>query len=265
MIRKLLLAAILFSAACRPPDESPKTIMAIFAHPDDEIDVSPLLSRLAQEGHRVFLTIATRGDRGVQEHAQIPAGDSLTNVRAREAACACSELGIEPPILLGLDDGKLANNAALEKLRVKLDSVLTFYKPDLVITWGPEGGSGHPDHRMVGAVVSQLYQSGTGVSFPLLMYTGIPTDHWLNTPEYNADESKRYHANYKTLDKKHLTVRIGCDSAYHQKAQASMRCHVSQYPPEELDDNERWMKQMNRDTVYLRPFDSSDKIPDWLY
>lgn len=264
MIRIFFYAALLLVTACQSA-ESPKTIMAVFAHPDDEIDVSPLLSKLAAKGHKVYLTIATRGDMGVRDHAQIPAGDSLANVRARETACACTEMGIQPPVLLGLNDGKLANNTALELLRIKLDSVFTLYQPDLVITWGPDGGSGHPDHRMVGAVVSQLYQRGPASPFPMLLYTGIPTDHWELVPPYQAEESKRYHAGYKTLNKKHLPIRIKSDTAMQEKAIRAMRCYASQYPTEELDDNELWMKNMNRDTVYLRSYLSSESAPDWLY
>src|SRR5690606_18044554 len=96
---------------------SVKTIMAVFAHPDDEIDVSPLLTKLALQGHKVYLTIATNGDMGVRDHAKIPAGDSLARVRARETECTCKTLGINPPIMLGLGDGKLTNRNALSILR----------------------------------------------------------------------------------------------------------------------------------------------------
>ena len=79
-----------------------KTIMAVFAHPDDEAvtNVSALLARYAREGHIVYLVIATKGELGTNKHAAIPAGDSLAKVRAGEAACACTSLGIKPPILL---------------------------------------------------------------------------------------------------------------------------------------------------------------------
>ena len=236
------------------PKISSKTIIAVFADPDDDFDVSPLLTKLASEGHKVYLVIATKGDMGVREHAKIPAGDSLTHVRARETTCTCEILGIEPPVMLGLPDGKLTNWDALALLRKRLDSVINIYKPDIVITWGAEGGSGHPDHRMVGAVTTEIFQSGQSTRIPRLLYTAIPTEHWKEEPAYKSGESISYHRNYKAVEKKHLSIRIRCSEEENQVARNAMRCYVSQYPPEELDDNELWMKNMNKDTVYLRPY-----------
>ena len=70
-----------------------------------ETIIAPLLSRYAREGVRVHLAIATNGDKGVREHAEIPAGTALAQARAAELDCACQALGIQPPILLGLPDG----------------------------------------------------------------------------------------------------------------------------------------------------------------
>ncbi|HRP57394.1 PIG-L family deacetylase [Agriterribacter sp.] len=247
-------------------DAVPKTVMAVFAHPDDELDVSPLLARLASQGHQVYLTIATNGNMGVRQHAQIPAGDSLAHVRERETECTCNTLGINPPVMLGLDDGKLSNWDALAALRRKLDSVFVIYKPDIVITWGAEGGSGHPDHRMVGAVVTELFQSAQS-SFHIgkLFYTAIPTEHWKNEPPYQSEEQTGYHRIYKSVDKKYLPVRIWCSEAENRIAREAMRCNVSQYPPKELDDNELWMTHMNKDTVYLRPYTNAGYISDDIF
>ncbi len=246
-------------------NRSPETVMAVFAHPDDELDVSPLLTKLASQGHKVYLTIATRGDMGVREHAKIPSGDSLANVRARETECTCKTLGINPPIMLGLRDGKLTNWNALSILRKRLDSVFAVYKPDIVITWGAEGGSGHPDHRMVGAVVTEIYEGGQSPAFSKLFYTAIPTEHWRDEPPYKSEISKDYHRNYKPVEKKYLPVRIWCSEQENKIAREAMRCNASQYPPEELDDNELWMKNMNRDTVYLRPFTNAGYISDNIF
>jgi LmbE family N-acetylglucosaminyl deacetylase len=244
---------------------APKTVMAVFAHPDDEIDVSPLLTRLASQGHKVYLTIATNGDMGVREHARIPAGDSLAHVRARETECTCKTLGINPPVMLGLGDGKLTSWNALSVLRKRLDSIFAIYKPDIVITWGAEGGSGHPDHRMVGAVVTEIYQAGQSTGFGKLFYTAIPTEHWKEEPPYKSEPQINYHRQYKPVQKKYLPVRIWCSEEENKIAREAMRCNVSQYPPEELDDNELWMNNMNRDTVYLRPYTNAGYVSDDIF
>jgi LmbE family N-acetylglucosaminyl deacetylase len=276
MSNYLLLAVCLLLCSCSneqktslesAPENStaPKTIMVVFAHPDDEIDVSPLLNKLANRGHKVYLTIATRGDMGIREHAGIPAGDSLANVRERETECTCKTLGINPPVMLGLGDGKLTNWNALSILRKRLDSVVAIYKPDIIITWGAEGGSGHPDHRMVGVVVTEIFQSGQSSHFQKLFYTAIPTEHWRNEPPYKSEISMDYHRNYKTVEKKHLPIRIWCSEEENKIAREAMRCNTSQYPPEELDDNELWMRNMNKDTVYLRPYADVDYISDDIF
>ncbi len=81
-----------------------KVIMAIFAHPDDETTIGPVLAKYA-ENHEVYLVVATDGSFGVTDHAGIPAGDSLVNIRTRETKCACEKLGINPPQFLGAQDG----------------------------------------------------------------------------------------------------------------------------------------------------------------
>lgn len=272
----LLYAACLLLFSCNNEQQSspetttgnsaaPKTVMAVFAHPDDEIDVSPLLTKLASQGHKVYLTIATNGDMGIREHAKIPAGDSLAHVRARETECTCKTLGIHPPVMLGLGDGKLTNGNALSVLRKRLDSVFAIHKPDIVITWGAEGGSGHPDHRMVGAVVTEIYQAGQSAGFGKLFYTAIPTEHWRDEPPYKSEPQINYHRHYKPVEKKYLPVRIWCSEEENRIAREAMRCNVSQYPPEELDDNELWMNNMNKDTVYLRPYTNAGYMSDDIF
>lgn len=140
------LLCLLLGSAGLPPDTAAQTghhtLVAVFAHPDDERIVGPLLARYAREGHDVYLVIATDGSKGVREHAGIPPGDSLAHVRAEEARCAARELGIHPPILLGFEDAGLASFASLEGLRKAVDSVLRDLQPDAVISLRPGGGDG---------------------------------------------------------------------------------------------------------------------------
>ena len=243
-----------------PDGQQKKVIMAVFAHPDDEVDVAPLLSKLAKEGHQVYLVIATKGEIGITEHAKIPAGDSLAHVRERETICNCTILGIRPPIMLGLGDASLTSRRVLAVLRQKLDSVFSAIPPDIVITWGPDGGSGHPDHRMVGDVVTEIFQSGQSSKFGNLFFTGIPTENWQRPPVYLTDLGKEVHETYKTVKKEFLTTRIKCEKPEIEKAINAMYCYKSQYTQAEMSDNRLWTLYMNRDTVYLRPFVSQKEI-----
>lgn len=246
------LLLISFTNKSEQPDK--KIIMAVFAHPDDEITVSPLLAKLAREGHTVYLVIATKGELGVAKHANIPAGDSLAHVRAGEANCACERLGIKPPVLLQLGDGSLAKDFTGKPLRNKLDSILSLYKPDIVITWGPDGGYGHMDHRLVHDVVTELFQSGAYAKPTQLYYTGFPVENQVQSIHFKTADMKQVMASWRLVKNKYLTTRIKCDKQDFAKAASALTCHQSQYAKDQMDDIGAIMFTSTRDTIYLRPF-----------
>ncbi len=134
-------------------------ILAVFAHPDDERVIGPLLSKLAREGRETHLVIATDGSKGVRDFAKIPAGPELAAARTKEANCAAKRLGVRQLHILGLPDGGLASFEVLGKVRSGLAAIIDSLKPAVIITFGPEGGTGHPDHRLVGDVTTQIVQS----------------------------------------------------------------------------------------------------------
>src|SRR5947209_19624129 len=86
---------------------SKRPVLAVFAHPDDERVIGPLLSKLAREGRETHLVIATDGSQGTRDFAHIPAGAALAAARTREATCAANRLGVRKLHLLGLPDGGL--------------------------------------------------------------------------------------------------------------------------------------------------------------
>src|SRR5213593_2519234 len=99
-------------------------ILAVFAHPDDQRVVGPLLSKLAREGRETHLVIATDGSKGVRDFAHIPAGPELAAARTKEANCAANRLGVRQLHLLSLPDGGLASFDVLGKLRSGLAAVI---------------------------------------------------------------------------------------------------------------------------------------------
>src|SRR4030095_1162511 len=101
----LVYAALVLFVQALPrsvPAQGSRPIVAIFAHPDDERVIGPLLSRLAREGRETHLVIATDGSKGVRDFAKIPAGAELAGARAKEAACAAKRLGVRQLHMLGL-------------------------------------------------------------------------------------------------------------------------------------------------------------------
>src|SRR5687768_3343199 len=157
-------------------------IVAVFAHPDDERVIGPLLSRLAREGRETHLVIATDGSKGVRDFAKIPAGTELAAARTKEAKCAADRLGVRQLHLLGLPDGGLASFDVLGRLRTGLAAIIDSLNPAAIITLGPEGGTGHPDHRLVGNVATQIVQSDARYANIDLLYASLPTERLRTAP-----------------------------------------------------------------------------------
>lgn len=243
----------------RLPPADKKIVMAVFAHPDDEINVSALLSYCARQGNEVYLVIATKGEKGTRDHAGIAAGDALAAARKEEAACACKAMGIHPPIMLGMNDGELDEDFTGAPLHQKLDSIFRMYKPEVVVTWGPDGGYGHMDHRVVHNVVTEIFQAGDLAYPSTLYYTGMPTEVMKQLPVFTTHSGQFLKDNWKPVKQEFLSVRIPVSQTDLQAAIAAMNCHESQFAADERKEVETWMK-MNKDTVYLRPFSSEGKL-----
>jgi len=130
---------------------APKTLVAVFAHSDDETSAAPVLARYAREGAQVYMIIATDGAQG-GEHTSIPRGPELARARSDEARCAADALGINAPILLGFPDAHLGSYmeepARLLQLTARVQGELQRLRPDAVITWGPNGGM--PQNAVLG-------------------------------------------------------------------------------------------------------------------
>lgn len=231
-----------------------RTVVAVFAHPDDERIVGPLLARYARDGHDVHLVIATDGSRGVREHAGIPAGDSLANVRAAESRCAADALGIHPPIMLGLEDGGLASFASLDRLRQEARRVIGALKPDVIISFGPEGGTGHPDHRLVGAVVTEVVQSGGEGIPPALYYPSLPAERMDGAPPARPDVTP--------VPREHLPAAVPFAPHDLEAGRRAFACHRSQYTAAEMDAIMRYLEHGFDGAVHLRPWYGAERRTD---
>ena len=98
---------------------APRTLVAVFAHADDEGAVSPVLARYAREGVQVHVIVATDGAQG-GSYTSIPRGPELARVRSEEMLCATKALGTQPPVQLGFPDGELGTTPPT--LRVSFSS-----------------------------------------------------------------------------------------------------------------------------------------------
>ncbi|MGH7711933.1 MAG: PIG-L deacetylase family protein [Gemmatimonadaceae bacterium] len=181
-----LVAFMISPATPAAAQDRPRTLVALLAHADDETAASPVLARYAREGVQVHLIIASDGSAGSGSRAYLqrsdsgPAGDALAKARAQEAACATAALGVREPILLGFPDGKfgdyVGDRSLMYRLTERIAKEIEKLRPDVVITRGPDGGTGHPDHRLVSNIATQLQRAGAPGMPERLFYMYLPVE-----------------------------------------------------------------------------------------
>jgi LmbE family N-acetylglucosaminyl deacetylase len=187
----------------------------------------------------VHLIVASNGEQGVGANPEflrtqsITAGESLGRLRTEEARCAATALGANAPILLGFPDGKLGDyigdRTLIYRLTDRIAAEIQRLQPDALITWGPDGGTGHPDHRIVSTLVTQLVRAGAPGATERLFYMYIPAEGLAAmNPQRGAPPMLAPGAKY-------LTTVVPFTSADLDAAKRSMACHRSQFAPELIE------------------------------
>ena len=145
--------------------------VAVWAHPDDETYLcGATMAALRDAGHRVVCVTATRGELGGQAS---PA--ELAVLRTAELDAALAVLGVDEHIWLDLPDGGLA---ALDAAPVVdcLTSLLRAVQPRTVLTFGPDGLTGHLDHITVGRWTRAAFD-GAALPGSRLLEAATPAGH----------------------------------------------------------------------------------------
>lgn len=143
---------------------SDRCLLAVFAHPDDEAyRPGGTLALLAQRGVQVHVLTATRGQAGSRGEPPLCAPDELPAVRERELRCACETLGIEPPRQLEYEDGHLSK-ADPEEITAQILKIVDEVCPQVMLSFGPDGLSGHPDHVAIGRCAAEAFHRAPQVS-----------------------------------------------------------------------------------------------------
>lgn len=120
-------------------------LLVILAHPDDEsFPMGGTLARYAAQGVRVTLVCATRGEAGILDHTS----EETARIRTQELLAAAATLGLAEVRFLGYFDGRLAE-ADPDTIVTQLVDILRAEQPQAVITFGPDGISGHSDHLAI--------------------------------------------------------------------------------------------------------------------
>ncbi len=205
-----------------------KTIVGIFAHPDDEaFGPGGTLAKLAKTND-VYILCATKGEAG--KLTQKSKVKSLGNVRASELRKSAKILGIKRVYFLGFEDGTLSNNL-YHKLASKITKHLKKLKPAIIITFEPKGVSGHIDHITVSFVTSFVF-------FKLKFIKEL----WQFARIYNQTfENMDYFIYFpKGYKRKEIDKIVKTDDVWDIKLKA-MLCHKSQ-----LHDIKRILKMQEK-------------------
>jgi LmbE family N-acetylglucosaminyl deacetylase len=132
------------------------TILAIFAHPDDEIGVGSTLARYSDRGVRTVLVCATRGEAATIFCDGCATRENLAQVRTAELECACQHIGIRELRWLDWPDGgvkDLPRREAIGQIVRQIRDV----RPDVILTHPEHGLYPHPDHLAIWEMVREAF------------------------------------------------------------------------------------------------------------
>jgi len=151
----------------------PHTVAFVFAHPDDETFMCACLIRqLADRGEKPLLLLATNGDAGKTGYLGPMTKEQLAAKRVQEMETAAQIMGLAGVEYLAYPDGKL-NTINKELFTDKVVSFLNREQAEVVVTFPPNGGNGHPDHIAISDIARRAVISGRCPTVQKLYYTAF--------------------------------------------------------------------------------------------
>jgi len=188
------------------------TLLVVLTHGDDNVSIAPLMARYAAEGHAVYYAMFT----GVQDLA----GQEGSPARA-EVLCASQALAVRDTFVMRgpAGEGFDAIAAIAERLIVIIDQT----RPDVIVTWGPDGLTGHPRHILVSNVVTRVFQQRRLMAAAprKLYYIAFPESRY---PEA-ADFGRLSERAFGTVSDDLITTRVN-GSRYLAQARTAIACHT---------------------------------------
>lgn len=222
----------------------PLRLMCVLAHPDDEsLAMGGMLARYSASGIQTYLVMATRGERGwFGPPGEYPGPHALGRLREAELHAAARVLGLREVAFLDYLDGEL-DRAEPAEATARIVAHIRRVRPDVVVTFDPNGMYGHPDHVAVSQLTTTAVMAAADPSYccPTL---GPP--HRVAKLYYRAflsSEQEPYEAAFGRLvmpvDRVErrfaawpewaVTTRIDI-SSYWQRVWKAIACHRSQLP-----------------------------------
>jgi LmbE family N-acetylglucosaminyl deacetylase len=175
----------------------PLRLLAVLAHPDDEsMGVGGVVAKSAAEGVEVSLVVATRGQRGRFHGHPLsddrhPGPEALARIREGELKAAAEVLGIRDVTILDYED-QLLDRADSAEAILTIARQIRRLRPHVVVTFGPDGTYGHPDHIAIsqltaGAIVAAASDDNEGPSTMLRAGYEVSKFYYLVWPQDMLD------------------------------------------------------------------------------
>ncbi len=194
-------------------------ILGVFAHPDDEsIVIGGTLARAAHEGHDTYLICATRGESSTAFDEEYVSFEDLAEVREKEFLNASRILDVKETYFLDYIDGNLSEVNTNEAV-VKLISLIDKIKPDVILTFEPNGISYHKDHMTVHTWTMEAIQELGADSCPERIY-------WATVSKNMKSYKNRQIIGH---DYDTITTKVNIDD-YRSKKSEAIKAHRTQYP-----------------------------------
>ncbi len=172
------------------------------------------MALLARSGVRVQVLTATRGEAGSCGDPPLCTLEALPAQRERELRCACAALGIAPPHLLDYIDGHLAD-ADAEVVTAQILAAIRDTGAHVLLSFGPDGLSGHPDHLAIGRCATVAFHRAEEVA---ALYT-------VAVPASLADAMDL--RQLQAVPDADIALAVDVSAAWEAKL-AAMRCHATQ-------------------------------------
>jgi LmbE family N-acetylglucosaminyl deacetylase len=214
------------------PSTGSAVLLAVFAHPDDEtFRCGGTLALLASRGVRVHILAATHGEAGSRGDPPLCLPEELAVLREKELACACRALGLQPPILLDYRDGHLAE-ADPEEVIERIVRAIRGLGPQAMLSFGPDGLSGHPDHVAIGHLAAEAFRrAGEPSAYPEQLDRGLMPHAPARLYQMAVLRSLADRLGMKQvrpIPDKEITLSVDVSPVW-EKKMAAIRCHASQH------------------------------------
>jgi LmbE family N-acetylglucosaminyl deacetylase len=236
-------------------------LLAVFAHPDDEaFGTGGTIACYADSGVDVVLVCATRGEAGEISDPSFATPETLGQVREEELRCAAETMGVKELIVLDYRDSGMADtpenddprafiNAPANAVISNLVGIIRRVQPQIIVTFEPNGGYGHPDHIAIHhhtvsafhAAADPSYNPETGSPWQTkrMFYTAIPRSFFIDMRtrlELRGEDTSDFDQMFDEQDgwpDDEVNVTMDVSSTVENKWDA-LNCHRTQFGPGNL-------------------------------